>query len=164
MKKLVLIFAAVVLLFSCKSRQNNTSFISDEYSIDSPCPPDGTCSLEVLQDKSLLIKEDDTGHLFYQLQDTDGKTVVIYKYQKKKNPNVTDSGYSEEVIFETDNKSTDTIDTNRMIFGVHCFCRGKAGYYKAGQATANFTNGKLYIELPNIVDGQKTKTIEVSFK
>lgn len=169
MKKQILVFVSVITLFSCKS-QKDTSLSWKNHVIETPCPPATECTFEVLQNKSLLVKTDGTNRIYYQLQDTPGKTVVKYTYKKITDPKLQDAGYSEDIIFETDDKLSNLnltdadIQQTKMIFGVHCFCRGKAGFYKIEKGSINYANKKLHIELPDVIDNQKTKTVNISFK
>lgn len=169
MKKQILLYLLVIMSLSCKS-QKDTSASWKNNSIETPCPPKTECTLEILENKSLLVKTDDTNHIYYQLQEASGKTVVKYTYKTISNPKLKDAGYSEEIIFETDEKLSNLnannadIQKTKMLFGVHCFCRGKAGFYKVEQGNMSYVNKKLNIALPNIIDDQKVKNITVNFK
>lgn len=169
MKKQILVFLSVIALFSCKSQKSPAESWKN-YTIETPCLPKSECTFEVLENKSLLVKTDDTNHIYYHLQDTPGKTVVKYTYKTITDPKIKDAGYSEEIIFETDDKwsglntSGSDIQKTKMLFGVHCFCRGKAGFYKIEKGNISYANKKLQISLPDVIDNQKTKTVSVSFK
>ncbi|RWW91635.1 hypothetical protein [Flavobacterium cerinum] len=169
MKKQILVYISIIALFSCKS-QKDSSTTWGKHTIETPCPPKSECNFEVLQNKSLLIKTDDTNHIYYHLENTPGKTVVKYTYKTITDPKLKDAGYSEDIIFETDNMFSNLnltdidIQKTKMLFGVHCFCRGKAGFYKIEKGNMSYTNKKLHIELPDVIDNQKTKTVSVSFK
>lgn len=170
MKQKLLLVLVISTLFSCKSQKNIVPSSNAGYIIENPCPPEGNCTIEVIKDKSLLVKTDGSGHIYYQLKDTPGKTVIKYVYKKNTDPGLQDAGYSEEVIFETDEKLSglsatgNDIQKTKMLFGVHCFCRGKAGFYKIQQGSMNYSNKKLNIELPEVIDSQKTKSVTVTFK
>lgn len=169
MKKQVIFYLLAVMLFSCKSQKGN-SVSWKNYTIENPCPPKTECNFEVLENKSLLVKTDDTNHIYYHLQDSPGKKVIKYTHKAISNPKLKDAGYSEEIIFETDDKlsnlnlSNIDMQNTKMLFGVHCFCKGKAGFYKVESGKMSYINKKLNIELPNIIDDQKVKNITVSFK
>ena len=169
MKKFTLALIPFLLL-ACASQKNTKNDISGNYTIQSDCPTEGTCTLQVLKDKSLLIQNDNLGRPYYRLQDTPGKTVVIYTYAKKKNPIYQDDIYSEEVVFDTDSdlnalkKGINAKDAN-LVFGVKCFCKGKAGYYRPQTGSAQYKNNTLYITLPaDVIDNQLIKEVQVSFK
>ena len=166
MKKSILLLMASFVL-SCGSKKT-VSGTKAHYVIESPCPPNGNCSFEIIKDKSLIIKNDDTGRFYYQMEDTPGKNVVKYSYKKTTNSKLQDASYTEEIIFETDSSITDfkTIgEDDKVLFGVHCFCRGKAGFYKLKYANIIYNKKKMTIKLPEkIVDGQLTKFVEISFK
>jgi hypothetical protein len=116
-----------------------------------------------------LVKTDDTGHVYYNLEDTIGKTVMKYTSRKITDPTLQDAGYSETIIFETDkgkefNYTGKDLQKIKMLFNVQCFCRGKAGIYKVEQGSISYKNNKLQIELPELVDSQKTKSVIITLK
>ena len=168
MKKIALLYIVSVVLLSCTTGKNAVISWKNN-TIETPCPPQTECRFEALKDKSLVVKTDDTGHIYYNLQDTPGKTVLKYTYRKITDPKLQDAGYSETIIFETDgtanlNYSGKDIQKANMLFNVQCFCRGKAGIYKVEQGTMTYANKKLHIELPQIVDGQATKNVTIAHK
>ena len=164
MKKLTLAFSFLVM--ACASQNN----ITGANTIQSECPTEGICKLEVLKDKSLLVESNDIGKMYYNIQDTPGKTVIRYTYNKKKGPLIQDAGYSEEVIFDTDSNLSQlkeglTATKANLFFGVQCFCKDRAGYYKPQTGNVILKENVLHITLPaDIVSGQLTKDIKVSFK
>jgi len=167
MKKLSFIILSIMLLFSCTAQKTAARSWKD-YTVQSPCPPKSECYLEIIENKSLLVKADDTGHIYYNLEDTPGKNVVKYIYKTITDPKLQDAGYSESLIFETDGSSFNYIDMDiqktKMLFNVQCFCRGKAGLRKVEKGIANYDGKKLLIEIPALVEGQNTKQVVISFK
>jgi len=168
MKKLALAIFPF-LIIACAS-QKNSDTITGKYTIESNCPTEGTCALEVLKDKSLLIQNDHLGRPSYTTQDSPGKTVFRYTYNKKKNPIYQDDIYGEEIVFDTDSdltalkKGINAKEAN-LVFGVKCFCKGKAGYYRPQTGSAQYKNNTLYVSLPaDVIDNQLTKEVQVSFK
>jgi len=165
MKKLSFIALSLLLLFSCTVQKNAARSWKD-YTINSPCPPKSECYLEVLENKSLLVKSDN-GHIYYNLQDNPGTNVVKYIYKTITDSKLQDAGYSENLIFETDGRSFNYTDMDiqktKMLFNVQCFCRGKAGLRKVNKGIAKYDGKKLLIEIPVIVEGQNTKKVDISF-
>lgn len=163
-------FAIIILplfLFACSSQKGNNAVMTGKHTIESTCPPEGACIFNVLKDKSLLVKIDSFDRTYYEYQDAPGKMVVVYAYNKTKNPNYQDDFYSEEVVFETDNELSNLKDGGEhdLFFTVKCFCRGKAGTYRLVAGTASIKDNSLHIKLPtNIIDNQVLKDIVVSFK
>jgi hypothetical protein len=166
MKKTAFLYIVALFLLSC-SAGKETAMTSENTSVASPCPPQTDCTIEVLKDKSLDVKTDDTGHTYYNLQDTPGKTVLKYSYRKITDPKLQDAGYSETIIFETDGTASNlnytgaAIQKVKMLFNVSCFCRGKAGVYKVEEGTISYKDNKLHIEIPQLVDGQATRVVDV---
>ncbi|MES2487296.1 MAG: hypothetical protein V4581_15275 [Bacteroidota bacterium] len=159
-KSILLIFLGG--LASCGTLKNPAA---SKAIITSICPAAGNCSIEIMKDKSLSIKTDDSKRPYYSIEDMPGRVVVKYAYNKNRNPNYADDGYSEEVIFETDENFTEMdADKGKLLFGVHCFCRGKAGFYKVPDALLTYKNQILHIRLPDLVEGQLTRTVDVKFE
>ena len=159
-KSILLIFLGV--LASCGVAKNP---VASKAIITSVCPESGTCTIEIMKDKSLSVKIDDLKRPYYTLEVMPGRVVVKYTYTKNRNPDYADDGYTEEVIFETDENFTQIdADKNKLLFGVQCFCRGKAGFYKVQDALVTYKNENLHISLPAVVDGQLTRTVDVKFK
>ena len=168
MKKFALL-PALFILFSCSTTKNLQATSNPTYS-EASCPKEGECSFEVIKNKSLVIKKDDIDKVYYSLADSPATSVVKYRYNKEANPRLPDSGYSEEIVFEIANdsktldyKSSDMQKT-KMLFGVMCFCKGKAGFYPVESGTLTYKNDKLNITIPELVDNQKLKDISISFK
>jgi hypothetical protein len=155
-----------VLLFACASQKDSTAALNGKPVIETPCPPEGKCTVTIHKDKSLHVKTDGINKLYYELADAPGKDVVIYAYNKTKNPDYQDDFYNEEVAFETDTQFSDLKAgiIPDMYFTVNCFCRGKAGTYKTEGGEVSINNDKLHIVLPQIVDNQLTKDVVVLFK
>ncbi|MEL1244719.1 hypothetical protein AAEO56_10640 [Flavobacterium sp. DGU11] len=167
MKNIILAFLPF-LLIACASKKGPAAFTEGKCRIESRCPDEGNCGFEVLKDKSLIIKSDGTGKPYYTLEDAPGKIVARYTYAAKSGK-YQDDAYTEEVIFETDSELSNLHKSNpkdaKMLFGVHCFCRDKAGFYKVGKGLLDYQDNKLIIKLQdNIVEGQKTDLVMVSFK
>lgn len=168
MKKTALLLIAALAVLSCRTGKE-TAISSENATVVSPCPPQTDCKFEILKDKSLDVKTDDTGHIYYNLQDTPGKTVFKYSHKKITNPKFQDGGYIETIIFETDNYSTlnytgKDLQKVQLLFNVACFCRGKAGAYKVEEGTLAYANKKLHIEIPQLVDGQMTRVVDVEIR
>ncbi|MFL9843220.1 hypothetical protein [Flavobacterium rhizosphaerae] len=166
MNKLLLLILPLIF-FSCATGKG----LTDDYILESECPPQGECTLEILHNKGLAIKTDTaTNRPYYEITDTPGMLVVKYTYSKKRNPDYQDDFYNEEVIFETDSSLTALKEGIRLkeakaLFGVMCFCRGKAGYYKPQSGTITLHGNLLTIQLPDdIIDGQLTQQVIAKFK
>ena len=166
MKKFALVILPI-LLFACSSQKGGGRTAMGNYTIMSECPPGGTCTFEIMKDKGLLVKTDSFNRTYYEFQDTPGKMVIMYAYNKTKNPAYQDDFYSEEVVVETDNELSNLTGEGEhdIFFTVRCFCRGKAGTYRLVAGTATVKDNVLHIKLPtNIIDNQLLKDITVTFK
>lgn len=150
-----------ILLFSCTSKKETTSKPDDS------CPKDGIGAVEVSKNKSLkVIDNTDTG-MYYELQDADNTTVITYKYDRNKDENLSDGHYQEEIIFEISNRMLESdfkeFTPNKKLFGVHCYCKGIAGYYKVEKLSVSYEkNSKiLSISLNEVIEDQVVKTVKI---
>jgi hypothetical protein len=161
--------ALLPLLFLFSFCGGSKSKQPQELIVESPCPPEGNCAVEIMKDKSLIVKNNMGTKFYYQLADTPGRIVVRYTYTKKSNPEYQDDFYIEEVIFETDGQLETLANAQpediKMLFGVKCYCKGKAGYYNVNKGVVAYADKKLTIKLPdNLIDNQITKDITISVK
>lgn len=165
MKNTALLLIASLFLVCCKTGTASVTSLKDA-EVTSACPKQVDCKFEILKDKSLDVKIDDTGHTYYNLKDTPGKAVFKYYHKKITDSNLMDAGYSETIIFESDdviglNHSGADVQKVKMLFNVACFCRGKAGIYTVKEGILSYKENKLHIEIPKIVDGQMTRVVDV---
>ena len=104
--------------------------------ISSACPEDGKCTIEIFRNKSLQIKKDGIGALYYQMKDSADVSVIQYQYNRNKTEGLQDGSYREEVLFEIPATATTLslsdlkLQKTKMLFGRHCFCKGQAGYFE----------------------------------
>ncbi len=170
MKKLLLLFFVIGSLSSCKCKKkvaennnkNNMTTIPD-------CFTNAKCTQEILKDSTLVIDNKDvTGKPNYTLAEKAGTTVYRYIMSENQDKQYMDGGYREEIIFElpSDIKS-ETISGKRILqtkalFGVFCYCKGKAGYYNIQEGTISKTENTITMEIPALVEGQKVRTINLT--
>lgn len=154
MKKVALLIV-ILSIFSCKCKKTaaqTTTVITSE------CPKDGTCSVQLSKNKSMVMKKDEFGSMYYTLEESTSKSVVQYSYNRTVKGDIQDANYREEVVFEIDNDTENinlsdaALQNTQLLFGRFCFCRGQTGYYQINQ-------GKL-----NITKSTNEKTIDLNFK
>ena len=141
--------------------------------LKSECPQDGTCTVEVLKDKSLDIKTDDFGGIYYQIVAATESAVVLYHYNRKVEKGLQDGQYREDVVFEINNSdslissSGSELQKTKMLFGRHCYCKGQAGYFKVTQGQLILTQKKNAVsfqldftitQVPQIIQSIKATT------
>ena len=113
--------------------------------LSSECPQDGACTVEMLKNKSLEIKTDDLGGIYYEIVAATETSVVLYHYNRKVEKGLQDGQYREDIVFEINNSdslislSGSDLQKTKMLFGRHCYCKGQAGYFKV-------TQGQLTLE------------------
>lgn len=168
MKKIIALLIVISVFTSCKCKQKaveNTSKTTT--TVVKECLADAKCIQEIHTNTALSIQIQDTGKPFYELQPQPETTVYRYEMRQNQDQQYVDGGYREEIIFElpSDFKSgvlsgKDILKT-KALFGVFCYCKGKAGYYAINEATITKTDKGVSIKIPTIVEGQKV--FEVKF-
>ena len=146
-KPLFLMFGCWLLILSCQTKKKVAESYPTSYKLSNYCPKDGTCTFEVLSNKTLEIKSDNTGAL-YTIVKKGNKTVLKFEYRKTQDPKLADDGYKELIYAEINTKQDDlqlydeNLNLAKVHFGRLCFCKGESGYYPVKQ-------GKLIIQRQN---------------
>lgn len=159
MKHITALFFSLIL-FSCVTRKDTVGTISN-------CTENGICRFEKHKNTSLLIKKDDTGSIYHQAEIKSGKTTFVYYYEQNKDQAYIDGHYIEEIHFELDdsvfNKSFSNLKPDKILFGVFCYCKGKAGYYEVKNASVSYDkkSGIITVTLDEIIENQILKSVEI---
>ncbi len=111
-------------------------------------------SVTFLDNSSLIIKEDATGHLYPVIVSGD-RIVIEYKYEEKGEEGTVDGDYSETLHFEISKNTKelclkdDQLTNVKLLFGKHCFCKGEAGYYyiNKGKLKVLKLDKEIYFEI-----------------
>ena len=174
-------FWLIVILFSlnaCKTTKDNNKVLDVKSTGDSSividkCPENAECTLKVIKNSSLTIKEDTIGQLYPVIEKGDD-IVIEYTFLKKGPEGTLDGDYSETLhfIIPDNTKQLNLKDVNLqdvdLLFGKHCFCKGEAGYYrvKKGELHILKTSKELTIDITYIVDEttQETKQLTQTIK
>jgi len=173
MKKIVLLHFTF-LAISCGSNHNSNNLKSinkASFKIESVCAKNGECKFEILENKSLDIETDGIGKTYYKLNESISHDVYRYNYSDIiKDTLLQDAGYREEIIFEIEKNKKEFLFINqelqatKMVFGIFCYCKGKAGYYEVNEGSLKRIKNELSIIIPAIVDNQKTKEIQIKLQ
>lgn len=144
-----------LIIVSCKS----AFMVNEAILINAAnCPENGTCTIELLPNKSLEFKKDEFGNS-YPVISEGNKTIFKYTYTKNPIPNTQDSNYTEHVFAELDSTISAKTLTNEALqniklhFGRLCYCKGETGYYP-------IKNGNFKISKSS----KKSFKIEFNFK
>jgi hypothetical protein len=147
--KILLLFSLSLFLSSCSCKKsvvdNQETAMTKTTTLQSDCPTDGKCSIEVFHNKSMNIQTDGTGAMYNQLVDSKETSVIVYQYNRDVPEGLQDGNYREEIIFEIKNSDANLVATGndlqqtKMLFGRFCFCRGQTGYYKVSEGNLNLT-------------------------
>lgn len=130
-------------MFSCKTSEN---FYTSS-NMNSDCPEDGVCTIEVKKNKSLTLQKDKFGNLYPEVTDGE-KVVLIFEYTKNKIPDTEDSSYRELVYLEISaplkemNLQGENLQKTKTTFARLCFCRGQTGYYIINEGDLKLTRLK----------------------
>jgi len=135
---LILFYLALV---SCKTKQDLLVEKKDTF-YSTECPNDGTCTLELMPNKSIKTLYDDFGAIYVEI--IDGASVVLkFEYKRNEIPNTMDSQYIEQVFMELDPNymEVDLTDSElknvNLLFARLCFCKGETGFYKIREGKLN---------------------------
>ena len=98
------------------------------------CPPDGDCTVTILEHKSIVLSSNEDNSINYTLKDDSDHTVIRYEFNKNRNQAATDGSYKETIVFEINNTISQTLENvdlqkTKMLFGRYCFCRGQIGLF-----------------------------------
>ena len=152
--KYILLPLILVLSFSCCGKKIKTTQPMS-YNLESDCPTDGTCKITIYPNEKLEIVTDKTGAIYYKKIADNNSTIFHFQYTRTAEEGVQDGQYQEEVLFEYSNANlplhiTDqSLQSTKMLFGRHCFCKGQAGYFvvKSGSLNLNQSKAKTTLDL-----------------
>ena len=164
MKNSIIILFVLQLLIACNCKKTAVIKVSKAKDLDSKtmvdpkaidCPIDGICTSKILKDKKMVLKTDDFGRLYYETEQSELSSVVVYEYKKNNPSGYQDGNYREEIIFEIKNSDSklsfkdEALDQSKMLFGRHCYCKGQAGYFavKKGKFSFERKNQIIHFEL-----------------
>jgi len=142
-----LIILGLLFLISCKSTQQvNSQAVNNEPIITNTenCPENGTCTLEIIPNKTLDFKTDDFGNLYPTIENGE-KTILKYTFTKNPIENTADSNYTEIVYAELDkpysniNLVDSQLQTIKLHYGRLCFCKGESGYFAIKNGVLNLS-------------------------
>ena len=169
MKKAIFLSVLFLIALSCNTSKKAVAQDgkTSKAQILTACPENVDCTLEVFQNKSMVVKTDGIGGVYYELEDDAEKTVYLYTYKLKTDKQYQDAGYREEIIFETDSATADfaltdkDLQNTKILFGVWCYCKGKAGNYKVTKGNFSKKGKEVSINFPAIVDDQKVTALKI---
>jgi hypothetical protein len=128
MKKTIVFLSLGLLIACCASKKEVVLNKSEKVAVESNCPQDGKCDIELISNKTIVLKTDENSQLYYLLTDDNTKNVVIFRYNRNVPEGIQDATYREEIVIEIDKKSGEAINS-KSLFGRFCFCKGQTGYY-----------------------------------
>ena len=159
--RLLIICILMILFANCKSKSHTIPSLKtpqkQTFELEK-CAIDSECSIEIIRNSSLLIKQDELQNTYIKLENGNN-TIVKYEFKRKEIPNTADGNYSELIYFELDENNKQLFLTNgalqnvKMIYGRFCYCKdGTSGYFKV-------TQGRL-----KLIKNDKEVSIDLNFK
>ena len=168
MKNLLFILALITTVSGCKCKKPMAENVQKTTtSVMSDCLPEANCFQEIHTDSALEIVREESGRPYYKIIPQVGTTVYRYELSEKQDEQYMDGGYREEIIFELPSDSKNEVisgkelTATKALFGVFCYCKGKAGYYEITDGNINKTAKEIQVSIPEIVEGQKVRTLVV---
>ncbi|WAC00950.1 hypothetical protein N7U66_12110 [Lacinutrix neustonica] len=141
----------LLIVLSCNSQKTvKEDARLDKTSINSQCPENGSCTFEVLKNKTFFINEK-FGNTYPEISEGT-KTILKFEYVRNAIPDTQDSSYRELIYVEID-ANTEGLKLEDMdllkakvSFGRLCFCRDQTGYYavKEGRLSISKNDDKTY--------------------
>ncbi len=136
-----LFFLLLFVVCACSLKKNVSI---ENYNLIN-CPSDGKCSIEVINNKSLVVSFNEDNTISYTLNDDFNHSVIRFHFKKNMDQIEHDGAYSELLVFEISNidgsnaLKDEALQTTNMLFGRFCFCRGQVGLYKIKEGTLEWT-------------------------
>lgn len=116
------------------------------------CPENGKCTTEIFRNKSLDIKEDEFGSIYYNQVDNSETSIVKFAYNRNVPKGLQDGNYREEIVFEINNSDKELtlknqeIQKTKMLFGRFCYCKGSTGNYKIIDGNLNLKQSNKEVQ------------------
>lgn len=164
------IMLASLFLFSCNCFKQTVKVNPKKIVLESLCPKEGDCKIEILENKKMTVLDDGTGSLYYQLEDDLKHKVIKYTYDKKVEADLQDANYREEIVFEIENEfkeetiSNENLQNVKMLFGRFCYCKGQAGNFKVKNGNLKITKDKIDLDFEIKEVPQIIKNISIRLK
>jgi hypothetical protein len=154
-----ILFFLTLTIIACKPAQSTTTVVNTTFNLlNTNCPENGKCTLELIPNKTIEFKKDEFG--FYYPEISEGsKTILKYTFKKNPIPNTQDSNYTEIVYAELDSNlkeislSNKELQNIKLFFGRLCYCKGETGYFP-------IKNGDFKLTIPS----KNTVQIDLIFK
>ena len=100
MRTILLLFILFIGISCGSQRSKSTIVLNENIMLDGTrCPENGSCTIELIPNKSLEFKKDEFG-IIYPLITEGVNTLLKYTYKKKPIPNLQDGNYSEIIYAE----------------------------------------------------------------
>ena len=130
-------FFVFILLFnilnSCRAK-HVLQVEENEIVSSTECPADGTCTIELMPNKTIKMLYDSFGALYTEIINGNAMTLK-FEYKRNDIPNTMDGQYVEQILMELDPNSLEMelkdseLKNVNLLFARFCYCKGQTGYY-----------------------------------
>ena len=138
--KILISLLLLMSILSCNCKKNitdnttsNSKNENKEILKTTMCPDNGVCTTKLLKNKSLEVKTDEFGSIYYTISDNQDQSVILFTYNRNVPKGLQDAHYREEIVFEINNSdkslalNNNDLQKTKMLYGRFCFCRGQTG-------------------------------------
>lgn len=156
---------------SCQKKINSKTDFIENFKVESfICPEGGTCDLQVVNNKSILLKTVND-KIYYDIKDDSTKITIVYTYSKNIEASEYDGGIQEKIIFEIESKNyqislqDSSLSQVKLIYKKVNNARAPNTYLpiSKGKLVINTLNGKINFNLEFEIsnNSQITKVLNV---
>ena len=134
-----------MFMISCKSNYTVSQHINQKVTT---CPENGTCSIELIPNKTIVFETDNIGIMYPVISEGD-KTILKYTYKRNEIPNTQDGYYTEIVYAELPatiapiELSNEALQDVKLYFGRLCYCKGETGYFAINNGDFKITKNTV---------------------
>lgn len=117
------------------------------------CPDQSNCKVEIMENKRIHYKQEETtGKFFPEMIEDESMNVVQITMDFNRDEAVADGQYREMIVFEwpKDKRELHLTDENlqdvQLLFGRFCFCEpSTVGYFKVTEGSMEIADGNMKI-------------------
>lgn len=126
MKKIGILLIVAMFAASCACQKKSAT--PPTATLVSGCPTDGSCTIKVDDNRTVILRKDEYGSGFCDLSEAKGERVVTIRYEKRVPKGIQDGFYNEELllVFSDDLQP----QLRKAVYGRFCYCKGETGYYE----------------------------------
>jgi len=131
-------YKTIFLLFIISSCSVKNNLPVENYK-STNYPADGVCTIEILKNKTMVVETNEDSTMTYTVADDTKHSVIRFQFKRNSDQSEHDGDYREMNVFEIDNAissqvlADEELQNVKMLSGIFCFCKGKAGLHKVNK-------------------------------